>query len=55
MVRKRAQAEKALSPPRETSKTETESRQNSASPEETPRKRLKQEHENTDQNGKIFF
>jgi len=51
MVRKRAQAEKALSPPRETSKADTDSRNNSASPEEIPRKRQKQEPESTDQNG----
>ena len=40
MVRKRAQAEKALSPPKE---IPTDSR-SSSSPEEAPRKRSKREH-----------
>lgn len=41
MVRKRAQAEKALSPPKETISSDTRS---SSSPEEAPRKRSKKDH-----------
>ena len=41
MVRKRAQAEKALSPPKEIISPDT---RNSSSPEEVPRKRTKKDH-----------
>ena len=52
MVRKRAQAEKALSPPRELHKAGSTDNRSSLSPEETPRKKHKHEDDKTaDRNG----